>query len=184
MSVPDNQFWTYSLATYGRTGVAAECITLQDRFRLDVNILLLCCWLGSLGSPLSRSGAAQAAALAEEWTAPVVAPLRAIRRHLKPRMTDERVAMFRDQIAALELEAEKIQQNRLFEHFSALVTNTGAPIVQTAACNLAHYLSALDLQLEAPLRDSLVKLLVAAFPDASEVDIVSYLAVPVTDQPI
>ena len=189
MSVPDTPFWIYSLTTYGREDVAAECLALQDRFGLDVNLILLCCWLGSLGTALDRAKADQAIALAGEWAGPVIAPLRAVRRHLKPRATDEHIASFRKQLATLELDAEKIQQSRLFVHFGILPSDPDAELLPTTACNLAHYLMALGLStperpLEPRLREVLAKLLAAVFPDAAEADIVSYLAVPATDPTI
>src|SRR5262249_40267230 len=39
-------FWNFSLKVYGRPGVAAACIALQDGLGLDVNLLLYCCWHG------------------------------------------------------------------------------------------------------------------------------------------
>lgn len=189
MSVPDTPFWIYSLTTYGREDVAAECLALQDRFGLDVNLILLCCWLGSRGTALDRAKADQAVALAGEWADPVIAPLRAVRRHLKPRTADEHIASFRKQLAALELEAEKIQQHRLFESFAALPADPAAAPHPTTADNLAHYLAVFrlstpDQPLEPPLRETLVKLLVAVFPGAAEADIVSSLAVSATDPTI
>jgi len=186
MSVPDTPFWIYSLATYGREDVAAECLALQDSFGLDVNLILLCCWLGSRGVALDRAKTNQAIALAGEWTNPVIAPLRAVRRHLKSKIADEHIANLRKQLAALELEAEKIQQHRLFEYFAALPANPEATPLTTTGGNLSHYLTVLHLDtpgqpLEPPLRETLVKLLAAVFPDAMEADIVSSLAVSATD---
>ncbi|WP_051285174.1 TIGR02444 family protein [Nisaea denitrificans] len=189
MSVPDTPFWTYSLATYGRKDVTAGCLALQDRFGLDVNLILLCCWLGSRGTALDRAKADQAVALAGEWANPVIAPLRAVRRHLKPMTADAHVASFHKQLAALELEAEQIQQHRLFECFAALPADPAAAPLPTTANNLALYLTVLrpttpGQPLEQPLRETLVKLLVAVFPEAAEADIVSSLAVSATDPTI
>ena len=65
MSVPDTPFWIYSLSTYGQENIAAGCLVLQDRFGLDVNLVLLCCWLGSRGTILDRAEAQQALAVVE-----------------------------------------------------------------------------------------------------------------------
>lgn len=186
MSVPDTPFWIYSLTTYSRKEVAVGCLALQDRFGLDVNLILLCCWLGSRGAILDRLQADRAVALAKEWAEPVIAPLRAVRRHLKSGIADEEIATFRKQLAALELDAEKIQQSRLYGSFGALPSNPEAPLFQTTINNLMQYLAALGQitphhSLEPPLRETLVKLLAAVFPDAMEVDIVSSLAVSAND---
>lgn len=184
MSVPDTPFWIYSLATYGQENVAAECLALQDRFGLDINLILLCCWLGSLGTVLDRAEADQACALAREWAVPVITPLRTVRRHLKTRIANKHISRLREQLATLELEAEKIQQSRLYEHFGALPSDPDTQPPQAAARNLAHYLAALGLPLEPPLRETLVKLLAAIFPGTPEADIVSRLAVSATDPTI
>ncbi len=184
MSVPDTPFWIYSLTTYGREDVAAGCLALQDRFGLDVNLILLCCWLGSRGTVLDPVQANQAVAIAENWAGPVIAPLRAVRRHLKSEAADERTSGFRKQLAALELDAEKIQQSRLYAHFGSLPSNADTPLLQTAINNLMHYLAALGRPLEPPLRETLVKLLAAVFPDTEEADIVSSLAASATDPTI
>ena len=40
----DEGFWQYSVTTYQRNDIAPIAITLQDRFGVNVNILLLVCW--------------------------------------------------------------------------------------------------------------------------------------------
>ncbi len=37
-----SQFWGFSLAVYGADAVEPECLTMQDEFGLDVNLILLC----------------------------------------------------------------------------------------------------------------------------------------------
>lgn len=184
MSVPDTPFWVYSLTTYGREDVAAGCLALQDRFGLDVNLFLLCCWLGSRGTALDQPQADRAVAVAKEWADPVIEPLRTVRRHLKPITADEQIVKLRKQLAALELDAEKIQQSRLYELFGTLPSDPEAALLQATINNLTHYLAAIAQPLEPPLRETLVKLLTAVFPDEPEVDIVSSLAVSATDPTI
>ena len=43
------RFWQFSLKTYAKTGVKSACLKAQDDFGADVNLLLLCCWLGQSG---------------------------------------------------------------------------------------------------------------------------------------
>jgi len=42
-------FWRFSLDAYGRPGVAAACLDLQDRHGCDVNLILYALWLGRAG---------------------------------------------------------------------------------------------------------------------------------------
>ena len=78
MSAAAESFWDFSLALYGRPGVAPALIGLQDRRGLDVNMLLYCCWAGIERSALSRDELTAVEALAEPWQAEVVRPLRAL----------------------------------------------------------------------------------------------------------
>jgi len=42
-----DDFPNFAEALYGRTGVEAACLGLQDRPGLDVTVLLHACWLGA-----------------------------------------------------------------------------------------------------------------------------------------
>ena len=44
----DTPLWAFSLAVYGGDGVAEECLDLQERLGLDVNILLFAAFLGAV----------------------------------------------------------------------------------------------------------------------------------------
>ena len=44
---PDHPFWDYSLDVYMQDKVGAACIDLQERYQLDVNVLLFCLWFGA-----------------------------------------------------------------------------------------------------------------------------------------
>jgi uncharacterized protein (TIGR02444 family) len=72
-----NAFWAFSLAFYAQPGVMPACLALQDRHGVDVNLALLCCWVGE---PLDAAALAEADALVAEWRTQVVQPLRAVRR--------------------------------------------------------------------------------------------------------
>ncbi|HEX6103216.1 MAG TPA: TIGR02444 family protein, partial [Alphaproteobacteria bacterium] len=48
-SAGDCPFWSFSVALYGRPGVAPACLALQDRFGCDVNLLLFAIWAGRCG---------------------------------------------------------------------------------------------------------------------------------------
>ncbi|HET6519133.1 MAG TPA: TIGR02444 family protein, partial [Geminicoccaceae bacterium] len=87
MDWPRCPFWTWSVEVYGRDGVAAACLELQDRHGLDVNLLLLACWLAAAhGRALDGATLARARAASGRWQAEVVRPLRAARRALKAQL--------------------------------------------------------------------------------------------------
>ena len=94
-------FPSFAEALYGRAGVEAACLDLQDRRGLDVAVLLHACWLGTRARVLC---------VTMPWRNEVVRPLRRVRRRLKaglegmPRELSEPV---RQQVKAAELAAER-----------------------------------------------------------------------------
>ena len=113
MSERAGRFWAFSLRVYGAPGVAAGCLALQDRYGVDVNLLLWCAWAGTEGVALDRAAIDRAVAATEAWREGVVRPLRAVRRALKedlgPIPAGES-ADLRARIKAAELDAERRQQ--------------------------------------------------------------------------
>ncbi len=107
----DNVFWRFSVAVYGATGVATECLSLQDAFGIDVNVLLFCAWLGTRGVDLRRQDIETAVSAIAEWQHNIVQPLRSARRFSKMRCGDE---VFRTSLKEVELKAEQIEQAILF----------------------------------------------------------------------
>ncbi|WP_042695500.1 TIGR02444 family protein [Azospirillum sp. B506] len=126
-----NPFWDFSLAVYGRPGVPACCLALQDRRGVDVNVLLFAAWAGlDCGIGLSADELLRIDGTVAGWREEVVRPLRALRRRAKA----EDDAFYR-RMKAAELEAERVQQDRLFAAGGFGPQPGGA--VQLAAANMA-----------------------------------------------
>lgn len=105
----DNPFWDFSLAVYRRPGVPAACLDLQDRRGADVNVLLFAAWAGAAcGVRLTGAELARLDAAVAPWREEVVRPLRAVRRRVKGE--DDGLYV---RLKAVEMEAERIQQDRL-----------------------------------------------------------------------
>jgi uncharacterized protein (TIGR02444 family) len=108
----DHAFWRFSLRIYRAPGVADECLTVQERYGIDVNLMLFCAWLAAEhGVVLTAEEFANSRAVVREWHERAVKPLRAARQHMKG-LAD--VEPLRTQVKGLELEAERIEQQRLF----------------------------------------------------------------------
>ena len=110
---PDNDFWRFSLRVYEKEGVANECLELQKRHGVNVNLLLFCAWIGTQAIKLDRNDIEAAAQIVVHWDALVVRPLRIARRETK---ADPDMATVRARAKALEIEAEQIEQAMLFAH--------------------------------------------------------------------
>ena len=116
----ENPFWDFSLAVYGRPGVAEACLALQDRHGLDVNLLLLCCWVGAQGRVLDSVEAARLMAAVADWQRRVTRPLRQVRRRLKAMAGADagRLGALRQGVKDCELAAERIAQDLLHDALS------------------------------------------------------------------
>jgi len=146
----DNPLWAFSLAVYPEAGVSEECIALEDQRGIDVNLLLLCAYLGGIrGVTLSADEVRKAATAVAGWQSGVIRPLREARRALKP-IADEPAQRLRDNVKKDELLAEQIEQALLWEwcreelaarsggeRSAALNANIAALLGGPAAPNLA-----------------------------------------------
>ena len=102
-----SDLWSFSLHTYAQPGVEAACLTLQAQ---GLNVCLLLCglWLAERGVACSEQRLQQLREVVEPWDMEVVAPLRALRTQWKTTArADAELNALREQIKALELEAER-----------------------------------------------------------------------------
>ena len=133
----DTPFWAFSIAVYAGDGVAAECLGLQERLEVDVNLLLFAAYMGAVeGVRLSQRDVASASAAVAEWHTEIVRPMRTARQALKAPAsnTDDALqpaaASLRLTVKRAELDAEKIEQALLWQwsrsHLHDLQHNGGA----------------------------------------------------------
>ncbi len=124
-----SRFWEFSLTVYGAPGVQEECLHLQERYGVDVNVLLFCTYIGAVhGALLSDRDVRAAAAATSDWNRTIVGSLREARRALKPFAADSSTpgaaaVALRATVKAAELEAERIEQMML-ETWSAFRIET------------------------------------------------------------
>ncbi len=118
----ETPFWTFSLAVYAGDGVAEECLGLQERLDLDVNLLLFAAYMGAVeGIRLAATDVGAANTAVAEWHNEIVRPMRAARRALNAPSADAdnplhtADATLRLQVKRAELEAEKIEQAMLWQ---------------------------------------------------------------------
>lgn len=140
----ENPFWDFSLAVYGRPGVAEACLGLQDRHGLDVNLLLFCCWVGSQGRHLDAADFARLTGSVGEWQRSVISPLRGVRRRLKdlPGAASGQLGALRQAVKDCELAAERIEQAILHDALArpSGVFSPAADQADCAAANMTAYL--------------------------------------------
>ena len=162
-------FWAFSGRTYGKPGVAEACLALQDRYGLDVNMLLFCCWYGCTRGPLDEATLDRILSFADPWATHVVRPLRAVRTWMKAtgceqaEISESDCTSLRERIKQLELDAEKLQQDTL----QGLVSGTEPYQLETEsqlianASNLMIYLSRLGIAPDTGSRTELARIVAA-----------------------
>jgi uncharacterized protein (TIGR02444 family) len=137
-------FWEFSLAYYSRERVSAACLSLQNRRGADVNILLLCCWLATLGLRVEPSGLHSANAAVEAWRRDVLERLRGARRAVAdqfPELATSDRRSIKHGILSVELECERLAQEKIAQAATAVVAaEDGATPLQIASSALETYL--------------------------------------------
>ena len=104
--------WDWVVAAYGRPGVPAATLTLQDIHGQNTSYLLWAVHARSTDKDLL----VRAAAAARAWDQTALVPLREVRRSLKPPLTpfsDDQREAFREAVKALELASEKLLMETL-----------------------------------------------------------------------
>jgi uncharacterized protein (TIGR02444 family) len=116
--VRKSPFWRFSVKFYAVPGVAQACIELQDKAKVDVNVLFFLLWNATQGRALNAAEVTELEHTIGPWREMAVVPIRNVRRALKappPVMAAAAAEDFRTRIKAVELEAERLQQEALFD---------------------------------------------------------------------
>lgn len=126
--------WDYSTALYQQKGIGSACLSLQDQYGLDVNLILFCLWYGELFGKLTNHQLSQILEVSHHWSKLTVTPLRNVRRSLKSDSVlsetpeYEKISNWRERVKDLELAAEKIQQTILERMARAIWSSQNASI--------------------------------------------------------
>lgn len=123
------RLWTWAVEQYARPGAADACLHLQDAHGQSVPLLLWALWSAGEGRAPDLQAGARAA---RSWEDEAVGPLRRLRRALKALDADADREAVRDQVKAVELDAERRLLNAL-ERLPALPGPTEAPPALLAA---------------------------------------------------
>ena len=155
-------FWRFSLHFYRQAGVSDACIALQDDCGVDVNLLLFLFWLAVGKRQLSSADVKPLDETVRGWRDLTIVPIRNTRRKLKGAATiveSQRQEAFRTKIKAIELEAERLQQEALYGLTRSGPLGSEAAPRQAARTNIAAYERALGVSFPRQA----VEILVGAF---------------------
>lgn len=103
-----SSLWDFAVGLYTQPGVSSLCLELQDKYAVNVNVLLFARWLETRER---RIELAAALACVSDWDKNYVQVLRQLRRQMKMEFAESlmQVADVRDQIKRAELQAERLE---------------------------------------------------------------------------
>ena len=105
--------WDFAVDLYAQPGVEAACLALQSG-GADVCLLLCGAWLDRRGSTLNDEHVEALVHLSGDWQRDIVQPLRSIRQQWREQAaSDAPLATLRERLKRLELDAERLQLERL-----------------------------------------------------------------------
>lgn len=170
---PASAFRRFAVGLYKVPQVEQACLELQDTHGLDVNLLLLCCWVGRHGVRLPKDTLRKADQAVAPWRETAIEPMRALRRRLKASVGGigaETAAALRDKIKDAELDAEFIEQDHLVTLMDHLPGTDGrrADRAGLVRGNLIRYAGLRKVAPENVPRESFEILVAAAVPDADD----------------
>jgi uncharacterized protein (TIGR02444 family) len=144
-----NPLWDYSLKLYANEDVKRLCLTLQDCYDINVNMVLWCCWYASDRGQFSQEFLNQILTYNAPWHENVTRQLRQARQWLRSKQQNELIQPFRQQILQLEIISEAFQQKQLYE-LSIKQKKTTKNSKNAARANLQSYLGTLTAKVSEP----------------------------------
>lgn len=141
-SAPGSPFWQFSVAFYRTPGVSEACLELQDRCAVDVNVLLFLLWMAAERRRVTVDQVRGLIDKLKRWQTAVITPLRMLRRMLKidaPLVEPAAAEFFRVRVKALELEAERLQQEAMYKLAGGSAFEIAESVQQAARSNMAAY---------------------------------------------
>ena len=135
-------FWRFSLHFYRQSGVSDGCIALQDGCGVDVNLLLFLFWLAADRQLLGADDVKKLDDKVRDWRNLTIIPIRDVRRKLKGAATlvdPAKQEAFRDKVKAVELAAERQQQESLYAFTQSGPLGKASEPPAAARGNIAAY---------------------------------------------
>ena len=117
MQMKNSPLWRFSNNIYRKEGVSEILLHVQDKFSIDVNMILFVAWLASVNRSLTASDIQDAQKLVSLWRTKVIVPVRNIRRSVKDFSDTD--YLYED-VKKLEIDTEKEELKILYNNYIAL----------------------------------------------------------------
>ena len=117
MQMKNSPLWRFSNNIYRKEGVSEILLHVQDKFSIDVNMILFVAWLASINRSLTAADIQDAQKLVSLWRIKVIVPIRNIRRSLKD---FSGIDYLYEDVKKLEIDTEKEELKILYDNYIAL----------------------------------------------------------------
>ena len=117
MQMKNSPLWRFSNNIYRKEGVSEILLHVQDKFSIDVNMILFVAWLASINRSLTAADIQDAQKLVSRWRVMVIVPVRNIRRSLKYFTGTD--YLYED-VKNLEIDTEKEELKILYDNYITL----------------------------------------------------------------
>lgn len=165
-------FWDFSVRTYRTPGVPDACLSLQNDYGADVNMLMYCCWIGANLGQFDAGLFAEASRFSALWAENVVIPLRSARTWMKTSgctldgVPTKDCMRLRDKVKSVEFAAEKMQEQVLESLVSVdqLRGESEEQILNDVSANLVLYAGYSGFDICDDVRSKFAIIIAGAFP--------------------
>ena len=105
--------WNFACALYQQPGIADACLELQNTQDVNINVLLLTCWLDYQNLNCPSDNLAMAVAAIAPWHQSMTLALRELRTQINKTTTSDSELICREHIKSAELAAERVELETL-----------------------------------------------------------------------
>ena len=117
MQMKNSPLWRFSNNIYRKEGVSEILLHVQDKFFIDVNMILFVAWLASINRSLTAADIQDAKKLVSLWRIKAIVPIRNIRRSLKD---FSGIDYLYENVKKLEIDTEKEELKILYDNYIEL----------------------------------------------------------------
>ncbi len=165
-TIPDHDFWQFSLTLYDEPAVQEICLLFQERWHANVNLILFCCWFAQTGrGSLDLRDFKKMIAYLDPWHLNITEQIRQFRQSLKKGAGGNWVSV-RKFALDQELHAEKIEQSILIQ-LIVRPEKPDTPVLKKtkdAISNLNAYYKIKQIKLTEEVQMAMIDLLSYVFP--------------------
>lgn len=160
--LPEHPFWRFSLQLYDFEAVEKSLLFLQQRYGINVNIILYFCWVGANGQGRFSQGKVKTILeIISNWHSRVVLPLRRMRQQLKNHCESAKEIIFEE-----ELSAEQAEQLMLADAFWFISRTIKSPPQKVAdiSRSIVAYCTVMEVKIDEQFRRAMVEVLQLMYP--------------------